>query len=203
MLLAPRTAASGEAPSASGFEFAFRSGFVIPAGNSTTEGALSNGVGIQIPLVADVGYRLNEHIFIGVTGQYTFDTSGNGGCVFDANCSAHDARVGAEVELHPRGRAAFDPWFGVGFGYEWLSSRNTSFGSTQSMTFRGFDFLVVDIGLDFALGKFRVGPFASFAMGQFDHATGRDDDGNPSSFSIDAKSLHYWFSVGLKLTLSP
>jgi outer membrane protein W len=201
VLLAARMAVAAESQSATGVEVAFRTGVVFPAGNSVTYQALSNDVGLQFPMVVEVGYRIDEHLFLGVTGQYAFGTNGSGVCASGERCLANGARVGAEIQVHPRGRAALDPWIGLGFGYEWLLSRNTSISGTTSLG--GFDFLSVDVGLDFAFGKIRVGPFAGFTMGQFERASGPDDDGNSSTYSIEANALHYWFCVGLKFTLLP
>ena len=156
---------------------------------------LSVGVGVQFPIVVDVGYRLSEFVFVGAVGQIALGTLGSGSCGPTDSCLEWNGRVGAEVQLHPLGRAGrLDPWFGVGFGYEWQTYQ----GSSETLTVSGFDFLNVDVGLDFPVGKIHLGPFFGFTLGQFSHAS---DSGK--SNSIDDKALHYWFCLGLKLTVFP
>ncbi len=73
-------AAEGEPP-LRGFELAFRSGILIPAGDvqtyTSTEppgagpDSISNWFKAQFPLWLDVGYRFDRW-FVGVYGQYAF-----------------------------------------------------------------------------------------------------------------------------------
>ena len=64
---------------------------------------------------------------------------------------------------------AVDPWLGFGVGYEWVhqSATSSTFGSA-SATAGGFEFANVQIGADVdAAGGLRVGPFASYSVGEF------------------------------------
>jgi hypothetical protein len=183
----------------SGWELAFRTGVIFPAGDAASGAALSLEVGVQFPLVLDVGYRINEHFFVGVVGQYAIGTIPSGQCDSSQSCSESNGRVGAELQVHPLGRSGrVDPWFGLGFGYEWQLYGVSSSGQSGTLALSGFDFLNVDVGIDFPVGKVHLGPYFGFTLGQFDHAS----DSNGSA-SIDEKALHYWFCVGLKLTLFP
>jgi hypothetical protein len=188
-------AASTEWPLRSGWELGFRTGVILPGGDLVPGSKLSVGVGVQFPLVIDVGYRINELVSVGAVGQIAFGTLGSGSCGSTDSCLDWNGRVGAEVQLHPLGRAGrLDPWLGVGFGYEW----QTYGDSSETLTVGGFDFLNLDIGIDFPVGKVHLGPFFGFTLGQFSQAS---DSGK--SNSIDDKALHYWFCLGLKLTVFP
>jgi hypothetical protein len=196
---AAETAVVAEGPSKSGWEVAFRTGAIFPAGDLVPGSQLSVGVGVEFPLVVDVGYRIDEHFFLGVVGQYAFGTVGSGSCDQGASCLVMNGRVGPEVQIHPLGRLGrLDPWFGLGFGYEWQLYRESTSGFSDTLTVSGFDFLNVDLGIDFPVGKVHLGPYVGFTIGEFDHA---NDSGK--SNSIDDKALHYWFSVGIKLTVFP
>jgi hypothetical protein len=184
-----------EWPLRSGWELGFRTGVIFPGGDLVPGTQLSVGVGVQFPLVIDVGYRINELVFVGVVGQIALGTLGSASCGASDSCLEWNGRVGAEVQLHPLGRAGrLDPWLGVGFGYEWQNYHESS----ETLTVSGFDFLNLDVGLDFPVGKVHLGPFFGFTLGQFSHAS---DSGK--SNSIDDKALHYWFCLGLKVTVFP
>jgi hypothetical protein len=184
-----------EWPLRSGWELGFRTGVIFPGGDLVPGSNLSVGVGVQFPIVVDVGYRLSEFVFVGAVGQIALGTLGSGSCGPSDSCLEWNGRVGAEVQLHPLGRAGrLDPWFGIGFGYEWQTYQDSS----ETVTASGFDFLNADVGLDFPVGKVHLGPFFGFTLGQF--SQGSDSGG---SNSIDDKALHYWFCLGLKLTVFP
>jgi hypothetical protein len=188
-----------EGPSATGWELGFRTGVIFPAGELSPGAALSIGVGVEFPIIIDIGYRLNRHLFLGVVGQYAIGTVGSGSCPSGQSCLVMNGRIGPELQVHPLGRTGrVDPWFGLGFGYEWQLYSISGSGSSDTLTVSGFDFLNVDIGVDFPVGKVHLGPYVGFTLGQYDHASD-----STMSDSIDAKALHYWFSVGIKLTVFP
>jgi hypothetical protein len=188
-------AAAAESPSGSGFELALRASVAFPAGNASSNAPLSGPVGVQFPLALDVGYRIGEYVFVGVTGQYAFGTIGSASCDPGASCSEWGGQVGGEVLLHPLGRPAVDPWVGLGFGFEWLILSESSGGQSANASVGGFDWLVVTSGVDFALGPVRLGPFVGFTMGEYTHLT--------SGEVITDKALHFWVSAGLKFTFLP
>jgi hypothetical protein len=195
--------AAGTESSTRGLEMAFRSGILIPGGDVQTytfpddEGgpdSISNWFGSQIPLWVDVGYRLDRWFFGGYV-QYAY---GFASCPTVSNCSAWAMRTGIESQFHPVDWKLIDPWFEIGFGYEWNSySVTTSVPSTTfhfSTTFHGVEFLRLGVGADFAVARdLRLGPFMEFSLGEF--------LGLSSSAAVPA--LHFWFGVGLKLTWAP
>jgi len=204
LLLAARTAAAADAqPAASGFEAAFRSGIMIPAGDVGKDVRLSDYSGLAFPLWVDVGYRFADKFFVGASALYAFgllgDTYKNQCSANGLSCSNYGVQVGGQLQYHPLGRVQVDPWVGIGFGYEWVTTKISGGGQSTSVTLHGWDFLQLQVGVDFALGSLvRLGPFAGFIMGQYDKI-----DSAYGSIDISDKALHYWFSVGLKLTVLP
>lgn len=178
-----------------GFELAFRASVAVPAGNVSENSSLSQVVGLQFPLALDVGYRFGPYVFVGATGQYAFGTLGSLSCDPSASCSQSGGQVGAEVLLHPLGRPAIDPWFGLGFGFEWLILTESSGGQSLDLSLGGFDFLLVTAGVEFAVGPIRLGPFVGFTMGEYTHLT--------SGQVVTNKALHFWLSAGIKVTVFP
>ncbi|HUM11613.1 MAG TPA: hypothetical protein VLT82_11735 [Myxococcaceae bacterium] len=207
LLAAGRAAAADAEPAASGFEAAFRSGVMFPAGDADKNEKLSDYAGLGFPIWGDIGYRFGGKFFVGATAFYAFGTLGdqykNQCNAAGLSCSGSGLRLGAEAQFHPSGRAPIDPWVGLGFGFEWISTKISSGTQSGTVTLQGWDFLQLEGGVDFALGSlFRLGPFVAFSMGQYDTATA-SAQGQSFSQDIPNKALHYWFTVGAKLTVLP
>ena len=186
-----------------GFEVAFRSGVLIPAGDAAQDATLSDGYGVQFPLWIDLGYRL-DRLFVGAYGQYAFGLLGSQlTCQSGTSCSEYALRVGLELQYHLLGRVRVDPWLGLGAGYEWDSVHASNSSESATVTLQGWEFLRLEAGVDFAVAdSLRLGPFVGFSMGQFDHGSVSGTTGDTSQ-SIDQKALHFWICVGLKLTWVP
>lgn len=188
-------------PPPRGLEAAFRSGVQIPAGDVSEGSKLSDGIGIQFPLWLDLGYRFDRW-FIGAYGQYAFGLPGsNLSCgELGVSCSLAGIRTGAEVQFHPAGRVKVDPWFGVGFGYEWQTIKLSDATASATLTIHGWELARLGGGCDFAISDtFRLGPFAEFSIDEFVQ-TGASAQGQSVSASIDRKALHFWISLGVKVT---
>ncbi len=200
--------AAGTEPAASGFEAAIRSGVIFPTGDALKDTKLTDYVGLAFPIWGDIGYRFGGKYFIGASVLYAFGTLGDlykGNCsVSGISCSVGGLHVGPEFQFHPVGRAPIDPWIGAGFGYEWSSTRVSGNGGSATVTLQGWNFLQVEGGVDFALGSaFRLGPFVAFFLGQFDKSTVSSSQGASQSFDITNKALHYYFTLGAKVTIVP
>lgn len=208
LLVATGGAAAAEPETAaSGFEAAVASGVIIPFGDAVKNTKLSDYAGFAVPIMGQAGYRFGGKYFLGASAFYGFaklgdryktqcDASG-------VSCSVGGLHLGAEFQFHPMGRAAIDPWVGLGFGYEWTSTKVSDGTQSFTATLEGWDFLKLDGGVDFALGSlFRLGPFVGFMMGQFDKGT-FSFQGQSVTSDIPNKALHYYFIVGLKLTIVP
>jgi hypothetical protein len=167
----------------------------------------------MIPIWVDAGYRVNPSIYVGAFFQYGFmsvkSSNNNGsGCPQGLDCSAHDIQIGANLHYHILPATSFDPWVGVGVGYEWvgLSAKGTynlagnNYAVDTSSTVKGFQFLNLQAGGDYrATPDFGVGPFISLSLGQYSSYSSTD---NPSSTTISGdltdKGMHEWLTIGVR-----
>jgi hypothetical protein len=138
-----------------GVEFGARVGYAIPLGDvgadrSGNEIPFSTWVEHAIPIDVELGYRFDPHVYAGVYGGYSVISRAY--CE-TGDCSDHGFRVGVNVQLHPLGQVPVDPWFGLGFGYEWLSfSQRFPTGNDDRML-QGFEFAILQIGIDFTVSS--------------------------------------------------
>lgn len=207
--LAPRAAAQN-----TGFEAGLRVGYGIPLGSLSENNDLSDGIGGQIPLILDVGYRVIPNLFIGLYGQYGF--AWVGGDIADlcdatnADCSAHDIRLGIQAHYHFQPRQGLDPWIGLGFGYEWFGVSAEGGNTEFSTGAHGFEFINLQAGLDLrASQNFYVGPFLTLSIGQFSKATVDCESGLcgtgqfGASGDIENTAVHEWLMLGLRGAYAP
>lgn len=182
----------------SGVELGARSGYGIPMGDALKDKKMSDGVDGMIPIWIDAGYRINPNLFAGVYFQYGLVSVADKACGSGADCSASDIRIGLQGQYHIMPDASFDPWVGLGVGYEMLKSSAEAGGSKFSRTMSGFEFANLQAGADFEVAPgFGVGPFISFSLGQYSSS---ESDPNPTNESSDIKdkAMHQWLLLGVK-----
>ena len=191
-------------------ELGARTGVALPFGSVASGSPLSDSIGAQIPVQIDLGFRPDPHLFIGAYGSYGFVVPASGVCQ-GGSCSGSDVRAGVEAQFHFRPGFRFDPWLGVGTGYEWLHVASWSSGKVQdgvdtstdaNLTLRGWEIVNAQAGLDYALCTgVRVGPFVGFSIGEFENAsqssTLRGTE-HASSTDIQQTALHEWLTLGLR-----
>lgn len=205
------------------FEFGARLAFGLPFGG------LSGGNGndlnhtvsnMFLPLWLDAGFRLASHWYVGSYFSYGLTSLsnqfGSGICSQQGyGCSSSDIRLGIDAIYHVLPDGRFDPWFGLGFGYEWLSD-GVSADSSHLLTFgggtaqgpanlsfgvSGWEFVNLQAGLDFRLlqNALGVGPFLSFAISQYtSQSIASDFHGGTTGSSITNQALHEWFMFGAR-----
>jgi hypothetical protein len=200
-----------------GFEAGVRVGYGIPLGNAAQDGKLSDGIGGQVPLMIDIGYRVIPNLFIGLYGQYGFGWVGDTistACDMSSqvSCSAHDIRLGVEGQFHFLPRQKLDPWVGLGLGYEWLGISIEGGGLQVSETLSGFEFFNLQAGLDIAVTEhFYIGPFLNLSFAQFSSLSLDCSSGASSlcsnafgaSGDIQNKALHEWLLIGVRGAYAP
>jgi hypothetical protein len=175
-----------------GFEFAVRVAYAIPLGDAIEDVSLSDAVSGGIPIQLDLGYRVDNHLFIGGYGTYLIGFEGDVCDNIDCD-SPSGMRVGGELiyNILPVTHS-FSPWIGAGIGYEWLWQSVAGIDSTL----RGMEFFNAQIGVDFRVGRYmRVGPYGLFALGQYSKASSDD-----VTVDIDNKGTHEWIHLGVKAT---
>jgi len=213
----PASSTSSGEPGGAAFEIGVRVGYGVPLGtafsvrDATTgilqDAKLSDEIKGMIPLSIDIGYRFDPNWYLGGFFQYGIGfIPNNSGCSNGISCSTSDLRFGLTVRYHFLPSQMFDPWFGIGAGYEILheSASGTLFGVPfdVSGSVSGFEFGHAQAGVDIALSSmFSIGPFAEFTIGQYSSSSGSASAGGQqasSSTSIDNKTLHEWLIFGLR-----
>ncbi|QSQ24188.1 outer membrane beta-barrel protein [Pyxidicoccus parkwayensis] len=137
-VMAQETEAAATAPASaekSGLEVSLAVGFQAGAGYVYKNGLrldgqvgdvkLSDTANGGLVLAADLGYRINDHWFVGAFGQYSKVLVKNNpySCPDGYDCSTNQIRLGPQVQYHFSPKASFDPWVGLGFGIVLLSSK--------------------------------------------------------------------------------
>jgi hypothetical protein len=179
-----------------------RTGYAIPVMDAVGggNGALSNFVNGMIPIWIDAGYKLNPNIYLGADFQYGIILINNDktGCgMSGANCSANDVMFGVNFHYHLMPDQTFDPWAGVGIGYEILQSSN----ATSSSDLNGFQFLNLQVGGDYkATPELGIGPFLMFSLGQYSNCGASYMGMSAGSCSINQQAMHGWVTIGIRGT---
>lgn len=198
------TAGSARADGGSGsaVQLGLRTGYALPLGSLAggTNGDLSNFVTGMVPIWLDAGYRLNPNLYIGADFMYgiTFINNDKTGCgMSGANCSSNDVMFGIDAHYHFMPDAQFDPWAGVGVGYEILG-----FGEgSSSGNFNGFQFLNLQGGADYKVTpQLGVGPFLMFSLGQFSSCSESSMGMSAGSCTITQQAMHEWLTIGVRGT---
>jgi outer membrane protein W len=165
-------------------------GAVAGASNNSLHDDISG----MIPVWIDAGWRANPNVYVGLFFQYGFafvNNDQNPDCAQSGvSCSAKDLRLGVNVHYHFSPGQSFDPWVGVGAGYEWLTL-DASVGSTSlSQTAGGFEFGNLQLGGDFAVApNFGIGPFFAVTLAEYNHLSDAD---------LGTKSIHGWLMGGVR-----
>jgi hypothetical protein len=190
------------------FEAGVRAGLGFPIGNAIGPTAnASNGTSLAdlvawtVPLQLELGARIGP-VFVGGYGSYAF---GKAGSLFEgaSSRSASDVRIGFEVLWHLSPDRKVDPWVGIGVGYEWLNlGVQVGTFATVNATFRGFEWVNAQLGIEFVLGRhFGLGPFIQASVAQYDSGSGElitSRGTRGGSADIQSKAVHAWIGVGLR-----
>jgi len=203
-------------------ELGLRTGYGIPIGKATGDGAreLNEFIAGQVPVWVDVGARVNGHVAFGIYYSYGFGLVGSylrdtcdllevsvTGAPVDVSCYARSHRVGVQIGYHFSPKDEIDPWIAAGIGHEFfdftLSSASGPASATTTIDADGMEYLNLQSGLDYRLGEhFRAGPFLGLTVGSYGEFTRacHGDCGVPGTTSGDVRSssTHLWFFLGLR-----
>jgi opacity protein-like surface antigen len=189
-------------------EIGLRVGYALPFGHEgrtasdTSDSKLSDDLKGMIPIQIDAGYRFNPDVYVGVFFQYGFgfvNTDATPDCGQSGiSCSVSDMRLGVNVQLHLAPGQSFDPWLGLGVGYEWLFLDVSAAGNDAGVTGSGFEFANLQLGGDIvAAHNLAVGPFIGLSLGQYRSVSMSGALGSGSE-DITSKSLHEWLQFGIR-----
>jgi hypothetical protein len=197
--------ARAEGPS--GFELGFRTGYAVPFGQSTGVAGddLDKVASGAVPIWFDLGYRLPAQIYIGAFFQYGIGfladkVSSAAGCGQNGlTCSLNDVQAGADLHYHIQPDGPFDPWVGVGIGYEWLNFSASAGGRSAGGQAKGLQFVNFQVGGDYKVTpEFGVGPFVMIGLGEYDSTSATLANGTTTSNDITNQALHEWLTFGLR-----
>ena len=202
----PATGPAGSGQSElSGIELGVRVGYGLPLGNAYGVAGLPNAklsdlIGGMIPFWADVGYRIDPNWYVGGFFQFSIGLVPSSLCS-GIGCSENELRFGLNVHYHFLPAGTFDPWVGIGAGYEILNISASNLGvsvSGVSASTNGWEFGNAQLGLDYKFSpEFGVGPFVTFTVAQFANASA-SVQGISVSQSIANKTIHEWLIFGLR-----
>jgi hypothetical protein len=99
-------------------------------------------------------------------------------------------RFGFNLHYHLLPGDDYDPWVGIGVGYEILNLN--LYPGSGSASLRGFEVPNVQFGVDIrATDNLSAGPFITFALAEYTSASGYAVSG------VD-KKLHQWLIFGVR-----
>ena len=98
------------------------------------------------------------------------------------------------VAYHFLPSGAFDPYLGVGTGYEVLSTSRSVDGASVDIVARGLELLDLELGGDARLGRsWRIGPVLSGSLGRYTSVSV-----NGTTSTDFATLLHAWAMLGVR-----
>jgi outer membrane protein W len=188
-------------------EIGIRSGYSGPYGAADSNESLGDPRSIpdlsayytsRVALMLDIGLRMSPNFYVGLTGAYGllgFGTSHDPQFCDEGevNSSGHDWQLGVEGQYHILPWRLFDPWIGIGTGYEWAGlsvSGNCHYDVGES----GFQFFNVQAGADYKVTpNVGLGPFLMFSVGEYTNGS-RTLPGE----LVQNKTPHEWLTFGIR-----
>ena len=188
----PAARGANEAPAAaaspSGLEQGLRFGYAFPLGHGDRDTTLLNLTYGHFPVQLDAGWRLNPRWFAG--GYVQYGLAMLRGCSDTESCSGYDLRFGVQGQYHFAPERSWDPWAGLGTGYEIFHVGVSSTLGRNDTNSTGFEFANLSLGANFPLSKsFGLGPLISATLAEF---------ANVSGAPIPDRGVHLWLSAGLR-----
>jgi hypothetical protein len=169
---------------------------------------LGNVVDGQLPFWLDAGYRVSPELYVGGFLQFAviFPHGNSLGVACGQNgvsCGGNDIHAGIDLHYHFLPKTSFDPWAGVGVGYEWLNWSASAAGQSAGVTFAGWQFVDFQLGGDYKIApNLGVGPFVMLSLGQYDtySFSGALQQAAGNGGDIQNKGLHEWLTFGVRGT---
>lgn len=200
----------------SGWSYGFRLGYAHPLGyfaklSSGRTAPLSEEFSGQIPVSLEVGYRLGGRITFGgymdIGYPFLVDT-GSGLAAQEchiagvAECSGNvSLRTGLQLHFHFAPGAAFQPWIGVGAGYEktvYLLEDDS--GGSASVAYAGWELFNLQLGGDFQPAPgLAWGPYVALSVAQYSGVEISSGNQSIRDISIASQKLHEWLHFGVRV----
>jgi hypothetical protein len=179
-------------------ELALQTGVALPFGRVDAQVGddLDQTVAGAAPFGLDIGYYVGSTWLLGAYGSYALALPAS---ALRSDCSAHrltcstdQVRLGFQTQVHGGAARGWDPWVGLGSGYEWLLVH----AGSAPLAVSGWEILRLDAGLDIRSQTAApgAGPFVSWAMGEFE----LESTGGNGPAAIAHRKFHEWLTVGVR-----
>jgi hypothetical protein len=120
-----------------------------------------------------------------------------------ASCSTIDVRIGLQGQYSFLPEGSTHPWVGAGIGYEVWSIGLEVMGESGSYQFAGPEWLLLQGGADFDVGRAAMGPFLAFSLGRFTSSSITCDGcSGTTDVDIEKPAFHQWLTLGARGTFS-
>jgi hypothetical protein len=173
-----------------------RAGYALAGGKAADGSKMSDGLKSSIPIQVEGGYDVLPRLSVGA--YFSYGPGQVGSACDGASCSASVMRAGVEAAWKFEPLASIAPWLGIGAGYEWARLEAKDGADKLKLAYRGLELVDLQAGADYPVTpKLSVGPFASFAVGRYDHLKVESPLGN-SDGSIPSATTHTWLTFGLR-----
>jgi hypothetical protein len=200
-----------------GFAMSFAAGIAVPLGNGSGApgDSLSASFGTQVPFTLQLGANVTRSLFVGVYGTFAPGAAGSAMAACrqsGVNCTVGSRHVGLTAEYRFRPGETFEPWVGLGAGYEWDSvdlSTAAAIGVDGpevlgNASVSGWELLHLKLGLDLlAISQVAAGPFVDVGFGRFTHAHQDGTNVQTQDYDISPTSLHEWATFGVRGVFMP
>ncbi|GEN09971.1 hypothetical protein SAMN05443572_107124 [Myxococcus fulvus] len=181
---------------------------------------ITDAANASLPLLAEVGYRLNPRFYVGLWGSWekVFTKTNDISCPENFDCNNYQWRFGPEVRYHINPASGFDPWVGLSVGMEILKSHVK--GDTQvplptggfaparidtRVEDRGPTYARISVGGDVRVSNYlALGPIITASVGSYTVRTGEQTvtvTGLPaqtSAVSAVDDGFHALFTLGVR-----
>jgi hypothetical protein len=160
-----------------------------PGGTGTI--SMSDSVKSAVPLQLDANYKFDKDWSAGVYLSYGFGQANQDNCAGSCSASTFGAGVQGFYTFN-QVTGPFVPWAGIGLGYTQASWGDSS-GTLTASGVQGS----LQVGGDYKVNEqFSVGPYLSYAYGQFSSYTLPAGVTMPAGVSTDTAS-HSWLGLGI------
>lgn len=170
--------------------------------------AMSDWVDAQLPVQADVMFRVTRALAVGPYLSYGWAWTGGD---LEAlcrepgiDCSAWSARAGVQAMYRPAPQASLSPWLGAGIGYEWTQA-SRDLPNDARVKLSGVEWLNLQAGADVAaVSGLRLGPFAMASVGRYGSAEAKELWPFPGSSRVELATeqrFHGWVQLGIRVQL--
>jgi opacity protein-like surface antigen len=195
---------------ARGFQAAVRTGAQLPWGDaSDLQGdELSARYGWQVPLVVDVGFKLQKPIFLGLYAGAGYGQVGSGSEA-DAACRAPGVscrvlsyQLGVQGQYHFGPSDRINPWLGAGFGYELARQSLSAASHSEEQQSSGVTLLKLGFGIDYR-SSFGFGPFVEVSAGRYEATRTEIEGVKVHEGPVDPSAWHGFLMLGARLVVMP